>query len=73
MFTKLLEEIGQHAFFDFGTIVTLLGKFLPYFHKRGQISLEMRNDVVFWKIIMLKLLDNDQNEEVEHDMGAHKY
>ena len=57
--SKLLEELCQLAFLDFGAMVAVLCECFPYFHERAQISFEISDDVVFWKIIVLKLLDDN--------------
>jgi hypothetical protein len=47
-----------------------LGPFLPYFHETNKIILVVADGVVWLKVVMFKLLDNDQDEEVEHNMRA---
>lgn len=73
IFSKFLKEFSQLIFLDFCAIVTFLCKLLPYFHEGIHIIFEIFNNIVFWKIIMLKLLDNNKNKEIEHDMRAYKY
>ena len=32
----------------------------------------MSYDIVFWQVVVLKLLDNNQDKEVKHDMRANQ-
>lgn len=73
LFTELPEELSELVLFDLLAVVLGLGELLPDIKESSLISLELGNHVIIRKIIFLKLLDNNQNEKIEHDMSADKY
>jgi hypothetical protein len=72
-FTELPEELSELVLFDLLAVVLGLCELLPDIKESSLISLELGNHVIIRKIIFLKLLDNNQNEKIEHDMSADKY
>jgi hypothetical protein len=65
---KSSKKASQLIFFDFVASVSILSQLLPDFHEAGKIILEFGDHVFFGKIILFKLLNNNQNEKVEHDV-----
>jgi len=55
---------------DFKALVSLLSVDLPSLHKVGLIVLEKGDHVVCWQVVLLKLLNNNQDEQIEHHVGA---
>jgi len=51
-------------------MVPILSKLLPNLHEARLIRLEQCNHVILWQIVLLKLLDDNQNEQIEHYMCA---
>jgi len=62
------EKACELILFDFVAFVSVLSQLFPDLHKAGKIILKFGNHVFFWKIILFKLLDNNQNEKIEHDV-----
>ena len=51
-------------------VVLLLGEALPSDHELVQVLLEHGDEVVLRQVVVLELLDDDQDEEVQHDVWA---
>ena len=47
-----------------------LAVFMPYYFELYQVIPECLQDIIVWKIVHPKLLNNDHNEQVEHHIGA---
>ena len=45
------------------------GKFRPSLFERLEFVLEGFQRILFIKIVLVELLNDDQNEEIEHDVG----
>ena len=52
--------------------IFVLGQLFPDDHETLQVIPEFINHVICWQIILFELLDNNQDEQVEHDVRAHK-
>lgn len=57
-------------FFNFKAFVSILSKNLPSFHEIGLILFKERDHVFSWEVVLFKLLDNNEDEQVEHDITA---
>jgi len=62
------EKACELIFFDFVAFVSVLSQLFPDLHEAGKIILEFGNHVFFGKIILFELLDDNQNEKIEHDV-----
>ena len=71
LLAELLEEIEQHLLLDALAAVLLPGESDPHFHEALQVLLELDDHVLLGQVVLLELLDDDQDEQVEHDVRDH--
>jgi len=70
-FSQSLEEVVELRLLDVLAVVSLLSQLGPNLNELRQVLLEvLQNRIVL--VVLLKLLRNDQNEEVQHDMSVGK-
>ena len=67
------EKLRQLLFLDLQTSILLLSLVLPTFHETVKIPLESHKHVVFWQVVSLELLNDDENEEIEHYVRASQH
>ena len=48
-------------------------EYFPNFVELFQIFLERLDGIVLWEIVLIKLLNDDKNKQLEHDVGAYNY
>ena len=65
------EELWQLLLLDLEAIVFGLGLRLPHAHETVKISFEPHNHVILGQIVFLELLDDNENEQIQHHVGAH--
>ena len=65
---QLLQETWHVLWLDFGALVAL-SLLLPSFHEIFIINLKARQRVVVLDIVPCKVLNDDENEQVQHDIG----
>lgn len=68
---QLPEEHLQLILFDFVTPISLLREYLPDSVKLVEVILEALDRVVLCQVVFVELLDDDQDEQLQHDVGAH--
>ena len=69
---QLLKELMERLRLNLNTLVSI-GEILPGFLKVIEVFFETFQWVIAFKVILGKLLDDNQDEEVEHYMGNHHY
>jgi hypothetical protein len=69
-FTEFSKEFSELIFFDFLAVVFIHGVLFPDFHESRLIGFEFGNHVILGQVILLKLLDDNQNKQIEHNMGT---
>ena len=57
--SKFSEKVKQEFFFDFETFILILSKLLPYFLECIEITFEFLDHVIFWEVVLFKLLNNN--------------
>jgi hypothetical protein len=72
-FTQLSKEFGQLILLDFLAIIFFHCELLPHKHECFLIVFKPSNHVVIRQVILLKLLDDNQNEEIKHNVTANKH
>ena len=70
IFAQLPEELGQLVFFDLPALVAFHGEFLPHLHKALQVIFEEGDHAFALQVVLFELLDDNQDEQVEHDVRA---
>jgi len=71
--SQLSEEPGELVLLDHDAVIPVLSKPLPHLEEGGQVRLELGDLVVLLQVVLLELLDNDQNEKVEHDVSTEQH
>ena len=69
---QLSEEVSQTFFLDLETLIFILSQLFPYFHEADRIIFKPSKHIVIWEIVLFKLLNNNQNEKIEHHMRTNK-
>ena len=64
------EETSKLVLLDLYATIPILGKLPPHLHESLEIVFELAQHVFLRQIVLLKLLDDDQNEKVEHNVRA---
>jgi len=70
LLTQLSEEVTELGLLHLDAPVLLLGQIFPDIHELLQVILEEGDHVLFGQVVLLELLDDNQDEQVKHDMGA---
>lgn len=66
---KLAEHLRDVLHLDLDTLISICGGLLPGNFEVVKVVFETREWVVILQVVLAELLDNDQNEKVEHDVG----
>jgi hypothetical protein len=72
LFTELSEEVEQLFLLDLEAFVPILSIQLPHVHEIDHIDLEQGNHVFFWQVVLFELLNDDEDEQIEHDVGTNQ-
>lgn len=70
---ELSEELRKLLLLNLLAAVPILGLSLPHSHETSEVTFEGNEHIVFGKVILLELLDNNEDEKIEHDMCADEY
>lgn len=72
--TKSSKEWLKLTLLDANAVVSELGELSPDEHELLQVSVELFEiGVVLVEIVFLELLNNNQDEKIQHDVGVGKY
>jgi len=70
--SKRPEKTDDLILLDFEAFVLVLSELLPDFHERNEVDFELTQHVVICQVVLFELLDDNQDEQVEHDVGANQ-
>lgn len=66
----LFEEFVEVLLFHASAIISF-GVEKPLLFEQVELLLEVLKHILLWKVVIIELLDNDENEEIEHHIRAH--
>mmetsp|Transcript_7183 Transcript_7183/g.12110 ORF Transcript_7183/g.12110 Transcript_7183/m.12110 type:complete len:397 (+) Transcript_7183:210-1400(+) len=67
------EELGELVLLDLEAVVAVLSELLPNLHEGLLVVLEKSDHVLLGQVVLFELLDDDQDEQVEHHVRADQH